>query len=114
MHTPSLLTQIMLAVSALLAVSAPLAAMDQENHCHSVATTPTNHSCQVCEQGTCHQPTTEKITGCKGKGAKGAKGCHVICDNPGGKATVAKDPESVLQRTFGKQAPGAKKHRKAP
>ena len=88
-----------------LAVSAPLAAMDHEDHGKGVTATPMNTECPMCDKAIGDKPTMVKITVGEGKDAKV---CHMACDSKDCAAAFVKDPEPALKKKFGKDAPGPK------
>ena len=96
MRTLTLLT--MLALSAL----APLAAMEADT-----PTTPKmlNSDCPMCHKAVGDKPSTIKIT--VGEGAE-AKSFMLACDSKGCCDEYMKNPEPVLKKTFGKNAPAPK------
>ena len=97
MRTLTLLT--LMAIGA----SAPLMAMEHDDH-HVIPTT-VNTMCPMCDKAVGDKPTNVKIT--IGEGAE-AKTYLVACDSKNCADMFTKDPEPVLKKTFGKNAPGAK------
>lgn len=96
MRTLTLLT--MLALGAV----APLSAMEAEAH-H--AATVLNSECPMCHKAVGDKPSTVKIT--VGEGAE-AKSFLIACESKECSDAFMKNPEPVLKKTFGKEAPGPK------
>ena len=85
-----------------LATAAPLAAMEGDESHHHMAI---NSMCPMCSKAVGDKPSTVKIT--VGEGAD-AKTYMVACDTDTCAMMFMKNPEPVLKKAFGKEAPGAK------
>lgn len=93
-------TLTLLALLALGAV-APLAAMEADTH-HAAML---NSECPMCGKAVGDKPATVKIT--VGEGAD-AKVFLLACESKECADRFMKNPEPVLKKTFGKDAPGPK------
>jgi len=85
-----------------LGAVAPLAAMEAQT---VKANTYINSECPMCHKAVGDKPSTVKIT--VGEGAD-AKVCYMACESKECADAFMKDPEPVLKKTFGKEAPGPK------
>jgi hypothetical protein len=80
-----------------------ISAMDQDMP--GMASGPMNAMCPMCDKPVGAKPSTVKVT--VGEGAD-AKTCMMGFDSMDCAKAFSKDPEPVLKKAFGKDAPGFK------